>query len=115
MGIRVLGTPESDAVTQKFRNCAWGRSDLKWAGKLPSLPSCLFDNMPSGRPASLRTRYFSRRISDNDAAILAHAGAGDISAGFKNLLDWYCQSVNMSKCNDNGECHSIDEYRVDGQ
>ena len=71
--------------------------------------------MPPGRPASLRTRYFSRRISDKDAAILAHAGDGDISAGFKNLLDWYCQSVNMSKSNDTDQCHSIDKYSGDGQ
>lgn len=71
--------------------------------------------MPSGRPASIRTRYFSRRISDNDAAILAHAGDGDISAGFKNLLDWYWQSVNMSKNDDSLECHSIDEYKVRGE
>ena len=92
-----------------------GRSDLKWAGKLPSLPSCLFDNMPSGRPASIRTRYFSRRISDNDAAILAHAGAGDISAGFKNLLDWYWQNVNMSKNNDASESDKQNEYIDSGQ
>lgn len=71
--------------------------------------------MPSGRPASIRTRYFSRRISDNDAAILAHAGNGDISAGFKNILDLYCQVVNMSKSNDKPECHSLDEYVDNGQ
>lgn len=71
--------------------------------------------MPPGRPASIRTRYFSRRISDSDAAILAHAGDGDISQGFKNLLDLYCQVVNMSKSNDVVECHSSDEYVANGQ
>jgi hypothetical protein len=45
--------------------------------------------MPSGRPASVRTRQLQRRISDADAAILAHAGDGDISAGFKYLLTLY--------------------------
>ena len=50
--------------------------------------------MPVGRPASIRTRHFLRKLSDTDVAILAHAGQGDISAGFKNLLDMYCQIVN---------------------
>jgi len=71
--------------------------------------------MPSGRPASVRTRYFSRRISDNDAAILAHAGAGDISLGFKNILDLYCQTVNMSKSNGTSESHSTEEYKANGE
>lgn len=50
--------------------------------------------MPAGRPASIRTRWFTRHLSDEQAAILAHAGQGDISAGFKNLIDWYCQMIN---------------------
>ena len=54
----------------------------------------------SGRPASIRTRHFLRKLSDAEAAILAHAGNGDISAGFKNLLDMYWQSVNANKIND---------------
>ena len=45
--------------------------------------------MPSGRPASIRTRQLQRRLSDADAAILAHAGAGDISAGFRYLITLY--------------------------
>lgn len=56
--------------------------------------------MPAGRPASIRTRWFTRNLSDEQAAILAHAGDGDISAGFRNLLDWYWQSVNASNFND---------------
>jgi hypothetical protein len=56
--------------------------------------------MPAGRPASIRTRNFLRHLTDTEAAILAHAGDGDISAGFKNLLDWYqqmhCQSDNAN-------------------
>lgn len=47
--------------------------------------------MPAGRPASIRTRHFLRHLTETEAAILAHAGNGDISAGFRNLLDWYQQ------------------------
>jgi hypothetical protein len=43
----------------------------------------------AGRPASIRTRHFRRQLSDNDAAILAAAGNGDVSAGFHNLLSIY--------------------------
>lgn len=43
----------------------------------------------AGRPASIRTRNFKRRLSDNDAAILAAAGNGDMSEGFRNLLALY--------------------------
>ena len=71
--------------------------------------------MPSGRPSSIRTRYFCRRITKTEAEILAHAGAGDISAGFRNLLDWYCQSINIGKSNEVAECHSSDEYLANGQ
>jgi len=43
----------------------------------------------AGRPASIRTRNFKRRLSDSDAAILAAAGNGDMSQGFHNLLALY--------------------------
>jgi hypothetical protein len=52
--------------------------------------------MPAGRPASIRTRVLTRKISPAEAAILAHAGQGDISAGFRNLINWYWQSINDS-------------------
>ena len=52
--------------------------------------------MPAGRPASIRTRRFLRILSDEQAAILAHAGDGDISAGFRNVIDFYWQSVNAN-------------------
>jgi hypothetical protein len=45
--------------------------------------------MNPGRPSSVRTRAFRRQLTDADAAILAHAGAGNISAGFRNLLALY--------------------------
>jgi len=63
------------------------------------------NNRP-GRPASIRTRNFRRRLSDADAAILAHAGDGDVSAGFRNLIDWYWQSVNDAKTNERS-CYKI--------
>jgi len=62
--------------------------------------------MPPGRPASIRTRNFLRKLSDSEAAILAHAGNGDISAGFKNLLDMYWQNVNAKK-KDERSCDKI--------
>jgi len=45
--------------------------------------------MPSGRPASANTVYFTRKLDSASRSILASAGAGDISQGFKNLLDIY--------------------------
>ena len=44
-----------------------------------------------GRPPSIRTRRFQRYLSDNQAAIIAAAGAGDMSEGFCNLIDLYSQ------------------------
>ena len=45
--------------------------------------------MPSGRPASANTVYFTRKLDESTRAILASAGEGDISQGFKNALDIY--------------------------
>ena len=44
-----------------------------------------------GRPPSIRTRRFQRHISDSQAAVIAAAGAGDMSIGFHNLIDLYSQ------------------------
>lgn len=41
------------------------------------------------RRASITTRYFNRTLTDADRTILACAGNGDISQGFKNALDCY--------------------------
>jgi hypothetical protein len=41
------------------------------------------------RRASITTRYFNRVLTDADRTILACAGEGDISKGFKNALDCY--------------------------
>lgn len=46
---------------------------------------------------------------------MAHAGAGDISAGFRNLLDWYCQSVNIGENDNEAESHNSELYGVNGQ
>jgi hypothetical protein len=43
----------------------------------------------AGRPASANTRDFRRTLSDAEAAILAAAGEGDMSAGFRNMMDIY--------------------------
>ncbi len=66
--------------------------------------------MPPGRPASIRTRNFRRRLTDADAAILAHAGDGDISAGFRNLIDWYWQNINSANSNDTDGSDNPSEY-----
>ena len=41
------------------------------------------------RRASITTRYFNRTLTDADRTILACAGHGDISKGFKNALDCF--------------------------
>lgn len=41
------------------------------------------------RRASITTRYFNRTLTDADRTILACAGEGDISKGFKNALNCF--------------------------
>jgi hypothetical protein len=43
----------------------------------------------AGRPASANTKHFRRILAAPETAILAMAGDGDISQGFKNILDIY--------------------------
>jgi hypothetical protein len=45
--------------------------------------------MPGGRPSSIKSKWFNRQLSDTDKLILAAAGDGDLSKGFKNLLEIY--------------------------
>lgn len=45
--------------------------------------------MPAGRPSSTQSKWFNRRLADTDKQILAAAGNGDMSLGFKNLLEIY--------------------------
>lgn len=42
-----------------------------------------------GRRACTSTRHFRRFLTDADAAVLAAAGDGDMSAGFHAVLDTY--------------------------
>jgi hypothetical protein len=41
------------------------------------------------RPASIHTVQFRRKLSEADRTILLCAGKGNISLGFKNVLDCY--------------------------
>ena len=41
------------------------------------------------RPASVHTTHFNRVLTDADRAILACAGRGDISLGFKNVIECF--------------------------
>ena len=58
-----------------------------------------------GRPPSIYTRRFQRYISDSQAAVIAAAGAGDMSVGFHNLIDLYRQLYELRMVNgDNIDC-----------
>jgi hypothetical protein len=43
----------------------------------------------NGRPPSINSRFFHRELSMADKMVLAAAGKGDISDGFKNVIDSY--------------------------
>jgi hypothetical protein len=43
----------------------------------------------NGRPPSINSRFFYRELSMPDKMVLAAAGSGDISDGFKNVIDSY--------------------------
>jgi hypothetical protein len=43
----------------------------------------------NGRPPSINSRFFYRELSMADKMVLAAAGKGDISDGFKNVIDCY--------------------------
>lgn len=42
-----------------------------------------------GRPASPNVKYFQRQLNDAERSILLAAGAGDMSKGFKEVIDVY--------------------------
>ena len=48
-----------------------------------------------GMPQVLTAQNFNRRISAEEALILATAGDGSKTAGFRNLLDLYQELHNM--------------------
>lgn len=100
--------PGKNAKTQKTRE---GSERFKTHDNIAYIAYNLhFDMKTPGRRASVRTRNFRRFLSDADAAILAAAGHGDMSAGFKNLLAAYqklysCGLITL----DDIDCH-LDKY-----
>ena len=56
---------------------------------LVSLMNPSTSRLVMARPASVHTTHFNRVLSDADKAILACAGRGDISLGFKNVLECF--------------------------
>ena len=48
-----------------------------------------------GMPEVLTAQNFNRRITAEEALILATAGSGSKTAGFRNLLDLYQELHNM--------------------
>ena len=53
-----------------------------------------------GMPQVMTAQNFNRRISAEEALILATAGDGSKTAGFRNLLDLYQELHNMGdRCN----------------
>jgi hypothetical protein len=43
--------------------------------------------MGKGRPSSLTVKYFQRQLGESERTILACAGNGDISLGFKVVIE----------------------------
>lgn len=41
----------------------------------------------NGRPSSLKVKYFQRQLGEAEKTILACAGNGDISVGFKVVIE----------------------------
>jgi len=93
------------------RRLRWGSERFKIVAYIAYIAyNFHFDMKTPGRRASVRTRNFRRFLSDADAAILAAAGHGDMSAGFKNLLAAYqklysCGLITL----DDIDCH-LDKY-----
>ncbi len=48
-----------------------------------------------GRPADSRTTYFQRKLGEAERRILQAAGEGDMSKGFKEVLDAYGHFYNL--------------------
>jgi hypothetical protein len=48
-----------------------------------------------GMPQAMTAQNFNRRISAEEALILATAGGGSKTAGFRNLLDLYQELHNL--------------------
>ncbi len=62
------------------------------------MPSKAYKRTPGrsvGMPEVMAAQNFNRRISAEEALILATAGDGSKTAGFRNLLDLYQELHNM--------------------
>ena len=62
------------------------------------MPSKAYKRTPgrsAGMPEVMTAQNFNRRISAEEALILATAGDGSKTAGFRNLLDLYQELHNM--------------------
>jgi len=75
-------------VVSKTTVCESPAIENRWAHD-PHDPHSKRITMPAGRPASATTVYFTRKLDEPTRAILASAGEGDISQGFKTALDIY--------------------------
>ena len=63
-----------------------------------SMPSKAYKRTPgrsAGMPEVMTAQNFNRRISAEEALILATAGDGSKTAGFRNLLDLYQELHNL--------------------
>lgn len=49
----------------------------------------LFMANANGRPPSINSRYFYRELTMPDKMVLACAGSGNITVGFRNIIDAY--------------------------
>lgn len=80
---------------------------------LPTLPTIIIKmkDIMKGRPASVSTRYFARVLAPEDAAILAAAGDGDISAGWHQVLATYQALHALGYRNDQDISCFIDNYK----
>ncbi len=47
--------------------------------------------MGKGRPSSLNVKYFQRQLGESERTILACAGNGDISLGFKVVIESFAK------------------------
>ena len=69
------------AVATRFRESAPWCEYLFFGG-------CFMANA-NGRPPSINSRYFYRELTMPDKMVLACAGSGNITIGFRNVIDTY--------------------------
>ena len=88
------------------QHCWWLKYEKCEGSKHPSLTTNQGENMPRkgykrqagrsvGMPERMEAQNFNRRISANEALILATAGDGSKTDGFRNLLCLYRELHNI--------------------